>query len=183
MTRYAAFLRGVNLGKRTVKSADLKAAFVAMGFVDAQTLIASGNVLFSAKGDEADLALRIEDGLEKAFGFQVGTVLRSAHELQAMITSGPFADVPAGSDAKLYAMLFREPVAGTLKQPYGIAGNFDVVRVAPRDIFAAAWKMPNGRYGEGLDQLEKQFPKGTLMTMRNWNTIMKASAIASEIQP
>ena len=49
MTRYVAFLRGVNLGKRTVKSAELKAAFEAMGFENVKTLLASGNVLFDAR--------------------------------------------------------------------------------------------------------------------------------------
>src|SRR6185437_15019893 len=48
VTRQAAFLRGVNLGKRTVRSADLVAAFGEMGFSNAKTLIASGNVLFDA---------------------------------------------------------------------------------------------------------------------------------------
>ena len=42
MTRYAAFLRGVNLGKRTVKSAELRAAFEELGFSDVKTLLASG---------------------------------------------------------------------------------------------------------------------------------------------
>lgn len=183
MTRYAAFLRGVNLGRRTVRSADLRAAFVAMGFADARPLIASGNVLFSAEGSEDALAARIEQGLETAFGFAIGTVLRSAAALAAMVAAGPFAGVPDNVDAKRYVMMFRDEVAGTLRLPFGIAGDFDILSSSPRDIFAVAWKMPNGRYGEGLDSLEKQFPKGTLMTMRNWNTIIKAQAIASEPNP
>ena len=66
MTRYAAFLRGVNLGKRTVKSAELKAAFEAMGFGNVKTLLASGNVLFDAKSAKG-LREKIESGLEQAF--------------------------------------------------------------------------------------------------------------------
>jgi uncharacterized protein (DUF1697 family) len=177
MMRYAAFLRGVNLGRRTVKSADLKAAFVRLGFADARTLIASGNVLFSAEeADEEKLIGQIEAGLENAFGFSIGTVLRSHDELAAMIRSDPFAAIPADADAKLYVGLMRERVGGRVKLPIGIPGNFDVVSITERDIFAVAWHMPNGRYGEGLDQLEKHLPKGTLVTMRNWNTILKAGA-------
>ena len=41
MTRFAAFLRGVNLGKRTVKSAELKAAFEAGGVDFAKPIITS----------------------------------------------------------------------------------------------------------------------------------------------
>lgn len=36
--RYAAFLRGVNLGKRTTRSADLKAAFESLGYEGVRTL-------------------------------------------------------------------------------------------------------------------------------------------------
>ena len=46
MTRYLAFLRGVNLGKRQTKSADLKAVFESLGYAGVKTLITSGNVLF-----------------------------------------------------------------------------------------------------------------------------------------
>jgi uncharacterized protein (DUF1697 family) len=66
MTRYAAFLRGVNLGKRTVKSAELKAAFEAMGFADVKTLLASGNVLFDARASKT-LQQKIETGLAMFF--------------------------------------------------------------------------------------------------------------------
>lgn len=174
MTRYAAFLRGVNLGKRTVRSADLLAAFEAMGFANARTLIASGNVLFDA-ADGPDLAARIENGLAERFGFAIGTVLRTHAALVEMVRFDPFRDIPAGADAKLYVSLLREPVGKILRLPHGAPGDFDVVARTDYDIFAVAWHMPNGRYGEGLDGLEKQFPKGTLITTRNWNTILKAA--------
>lgn len=177
MTAYAAFLRGVNLGRRTVKSADLKAAFEAMGYSGVKTLIASGNVLFEAdrQADE-ELAAHIEKGLAERFGFQIGVVLRSLAELRALAAAAPFRSIPEDADAKLYVLFLREPLGGTLELPFGEKGDFDVLSTTATEIFAVAWAMPNGRYGEGLDKLEKQFPKGTLMTMRNWNTIMKAVA-------
>lgn len=177
MAGYAAFLRGVNLGKRTTRSADLTAAFESLGYKGVRTLIASGNVLFEAdREDDAALAERIESGLFKTFGFEIGVVLRSVDELRAMVAAAPFASVPEDADAKLYVMFLREALGGSLGLPFGEAGNFDVLSTTPTEIFAVAWHMPNGRYGEGLDALEKHFPKGTLMTMRNWNTILKAVA-------
>ena len=173
MTRHAAFLRGVNLGKRMTKSADLIAAFAAMGFAGARTLIASGNVLFDAR-PAAGLARRIEQGLERHFGFDIGVVLRTDEELRAMVAADPFRDVPPDADAKLYVALLREPVGKSLGAPFGVPGDFNVVSATDGELFAIAWHMPNGRYGEGLDMLEKRLPKGTLVTMRNWNTILKA---------
>jgi len=177
MIPYAAFLRGVNLGGRTTKSADLKAAFEAMGFAGVRTLIASGNVLFKAEQEaDAALAARIEAGLHQKFGFEIGVVLRSIGELRAMVAAAPFAAMPESADAKLYVMFLRQSVGRSLTLPFGVPGDFDVLSMTDTEIFAVAWHMPNGRYGEGLDTLEKQFPKGTLTTMRNWNTILKAVA-------
>jgi uncharacterized protein (DUF1697 family) len=174
VTGFAAFLRGVNLGKRTTKSAELVAAFEAMGLANARTLIASGNVLFDAD-DATDLGARLEAGLHKQFGFEIGVVLRRHADLVAMVESDPFRAIPADADAKRYVGLLREPVGQALTLPYGVAGDFDVLAVTKTEIFAIAWPLPNGRYGEGLDTLEKRFPKGTLLTMRNWNTILKAA--------
>ena len=173
MTRHAAFLRGVNLGKRTVKSADLVAAFAAMGFPGARTRIASGNVLFEAEA-EPDLARRIEHGLHEAFGFEIGTVLRTDAALREMVRLDPFRDIPEDADAKRYVLLLDRPAGHTLAVPFGEPGDFDVLSTTGYDIFAVAWRLPNGRYGEGLDTLGKRLPKGTLATMRNWNTILKA---------
>jgi uncharacterized protein (DUF1697 family) len=175
MTRYAAFLRGVNLGKRTVKSAELKAAFEQMGFTDVKTLLASGNVLFDATSSKG-LKEKIETGLEARFGFQIGTVLRSSDELREMVKSDPFGR-EEDEDAKLHVMLFDAPIPKSLK-PENVAGDYDVPRATAREIFIIAWKKPDGTYtgNSSLPLLEKKLPKGTLVTTRNWNTILKAIA-------
>ena len=175
MTRYAAFLRGVNLGKRTVKSAELKAAFEAMGFADVKTLLASGNVLFDTKVSKG-LQARIERGLEQHFGFAVGTVLRSVDELKAIVAADPFDGQIEDDNQKLYAMLFAEelPPALTLR---GVEGDYDVPRIDPREIYLIGYRKPDGTYSAGgLLLIEKQLPKGRLVTTRNWNTILKAIA-------
>ena len=112
--RYAAFLRGVNLGKRTVKSAELKAAFEAMGFTDVKTLLASGNVLFDAKTGK-ELKARIEAGLKETFGFDVPIVLRSLDELTAMVKADPFGR-EAGEDAQLHVLLLDQDLPKGFKQ-------------------------------------------------------------------
>jgi uncharacterized protein (DUF1697 family) len=175
VTVFVAFLRGVNLGKRTVKSADLIAAFEAMGFSGVKTLIASGNVIFDGV-QESNLAARIEKGLEQKFGFEIGTVLRTQQALREMVAVGPFKGVPADADAKFYVALLHQPVGHVIKLPYGVEGDFEILSATDYDVFVVAWRKPNGRYGEGLDKVDKLFPKGTLVTMRNWNTILKAAA-------
>lgn len=174
MTAFVAFLRGVNLGKRKVLSTDLKHAFDSMGFSDAKTLLASGNVVFSAE-EEPGLAARIETGLQQKFGFPIGVVLRSQQDLRAMVAAAPFGSIPEDADAKLYVALLHDPVGRKLPMPLRVEGDFDVLSATDYDIFAVAWRMPDGRYGAGLDQIGKHFGKGVLITTRNWNTILKAA--------
>jgi uncharacterized protein (DUF1697 family) len=174
VTRYVAFLRGVNLGKRTVRSAELKAAFEAMGFAEVKTLLASGNVLFDAASARG-LRQKIEAGLAAAFGFPVGTVLRRRDELAAMVAADPFRR-QEGEDAKLHVLLFDAPVPPALS-PKGVPGDFDVAAVTEREIFFVFYRKPDGTYtGNSSFDLEKRLPRGTLVTMRNWNTILKAIA-------
>ena len=49
MTKYAAFLRGVNLGKhRRVSGAELRSLFEELGFEEVSSFRTSGNVVFEA---------------------------------------------------------------------------------------------------------------------------------------
>ncbi len=75
MTRYVAFLRGINVGgHQPVKMEELKKAFESMGFQNVKTLLASGNVLFETPETGADnLIKQIEGKLEKEFGRKVTT--------------------------------------------------------------------------------------------------------------
>ncbi|RYE10818.1 MAG: DUF1697 domain-containing protein [Hyphomicrobiales bacterium] len=175
MSRYAAFLRGVNLGKRTVKSAELKATFETLGFTEVKTLLASGNVLFDARSEKG-LKQKIETGLEAAFGFPIPIVLRSLDELRAMVAADPFGGVEASDAANLHVMLFDQPIPAGFTQP-AVPGDFDVPMMTERELFFLVYKKSDGTYlGRSSLDTEKRLPKGTLVTMRNWNTILKAIA-------
>ncbi|HEY9264256.1 MAG TPA: DUF1697 domain-containing protein, partial [Mycobacterium sp.] len=53
MTRYAAFLRGVNVGGVNLKMAAVAQALEAAGFGDVKTILASGNVLLDSRAGVA----------------------------------------------------------------------------------------------------------------------------------
>jgi uncharacterized protein (DUF1697 family) len=177
VTRHAAFLRGVNLGKRSVKSADLVKTFEGMGFTEVKTLIASGNVLFEADA-APDLQQRIEASLEAAFGFDIGTVLRTRDALRAMVESDPFDGATESEAQKLYVTLFATPDAEKLTLPCGLPGDFDVVKVTKAEIFHLAYRKPDGRYtADTQGVIWKPFGRTVLWTNRNWNTIVKAAGL------
>jgi len=174
MTRHAAFLRGVNLGRRTVRSAELKSAFEALGYEDVKTLLASGNVLFDAKPGKG-LKQQIEAGLKAQFGFDVPIVLRTLDALKAMVAANPFGR-KADEDAQLHVLLVDPALPAGFSFP-GLAGDYDVARIAPGEIFFIVHRKPDGTYlGRSQLAVDKVVPKGAIATMRNWNTILKAVA-------
>lgn len=172
MSRHVALLRGVNLGKRQVKSAELVAAFEAMGFASVKTLLASGNVLFDGTPDRG----RIETALKQHFGFEIGTVLRSQEEMRALVARDPFKGRVEDADTKLYVTFLAEPDARTLPMPCGVPGDFEVVDITEREVFMLAHRLPNGRFGLGMDRIGKHFGTKRLWTSRNFNTVLKAAA-------
>src|SRR3954453_24195212 len=96
--RYAAFLRGMNLGGRRIKNEELRSRVEQLGFGGVATFRASGNVIFVArKAAGAQLAERTEAGLGEALGSEVPVFLRGAAELRPSASLDPFP--PSPSDA------------------------------------------------------------------------------------
>lgn len=176
MRLWVALLRGINLGKRQMKMAELKACLEASGFAEVKTVLASGNVRFMAEGDEARIRQRLEKAIKDQFGFEVGVVLRSGAELAAMLEQHPFGALDPAADLTRHVLLFDSPLPEGLVIP-DRPGDTEILRIDARDIYIAGYKQPNGRYTEHVEEVLKPLyavlGKGSLDTMRNWNTIEK----------
>ena len=92
MDRYVAFLRGMNLGRRRLENEELRRHFEEIGFEEVATFRASGNVIFSTPGSEAEaeLAQRVEAELGERLGYEVPVFLRSIEEVAAIAAREPF---------------------------------------------------------------------------------------------
>ena len=175
-TRYVAFLRGINLGKRRVKNDALAKVFDDLGFENVKVLIASGNVLFDAdRQDELKLTKTVEAALEKALGFQVATMIRSQPEVQAMLDLSPFKGIEVTKQTRLYVTLLAEKSKSTMKLPYASEdGNFRILSRTDREVYSVLNVVEGSRTVDLMAVLEKEYGKG--VTTRNWNTIQKAVA-------
>jgi uncharacterized protein (DUF1697 family) len=69
VTRYAAFLRGVNVGGITLKMDEVKRVFTDAGFTAVRTVLASGNVILDSPADAAAVRAGAERALRDAFGY------------------------------------------------------------------------------------------------------------------
>ncbi|HET8780530.1 MAG TPA: DUF1697 domain-containing protein, partial [Agromyces sp.] len=98
MTQYIALLRGVNVGGITVKSAGLGELFEELGFEHVRTVLASGNVVFTATdaAASADLKHRIEQALRDRFGYDAWIVLVTREHVERVVGAFPFDASDAG---------------------------------------------------------------------------------------
>lgn len=170
MIKHIAFLRGVNVVGRRIKMDELRDAFARMGFPDAQTLIASGNVLFDCKPD-ADLSQKIERGLGEIFGLKIECMVRTLEDVQNIAQTAPFAQSRSTDDVKLYIYFLATPLPQKLALPLGVSGDYEIIGQTTNELYAKAYRMENGRFGPGLDKFAKTI--GVINTNRNWNTILR----------
>ena len=172
MTVWVAFLRAVNVGKRQMKMAELKALCEELGYQNVKTILASGNVRFECRKDPK---AELEAAIETRWGFFSEAVMRSGAEIEAMLGSKPFAQYPDEGPFHRYVLMFDKPLPKEARFT-GIDGDYDVVRVDQKDIYLVGHRQPDGRHGPGLDKFDRQLEKGAVATMRNWNTIPKVLA-------
>jgi uncharacterized protein (DUF1697 family) len=87
MPRYAALLRGINLGRnKALAMEDLRALLSGLGHTDVRTYLRSGNAVFSCPAGEPDgLAATIERAITDTLGMSVRCVVRTGTELRAVI--------------------------------------------------------------------------------------------------
>ena len=136
MTTRIAFLRAVNVGRRTVPMSRLLEVFGRLGYKSAWTHVNSGNVVFEGTAGRATLERTIEEALESTFGFEVTTFVRTATELDKALRVDPFT--LADGDTYFITFLKAVPTAATAKALEAASNDFDTLVVHGREVH---WKM------------------------------------------
>jgi len=111
MTRRLALLRAVNVGGRKLAMAELRAIAAHLGWKEIETHIQSGNLLFSADGQPAELEAALEDMLADKRGIKVPVMIRDAKEWDRILSANPFPDAERDEPARLLLMISKRPVA------------------------------------------------------------------------
>lgn len=176
--RRVGLLRGVNVGgHHKMLMADLRSMMNDLGFVNVETYIQSGNVVFD-KGphDSGDAEKLIATGIEDAFGFEVPVAVRSNSELShARLMSCRFFvlvdDDEAQHNKKVHVVFLSSP------PDHCISSRLDADRF-PNDEFVLDGRELYVRYGDGAGQskltlnvIEKAL--GANATARNLATVNK----------
>lgn len=180
MPGYVAFLRGINVGGgRIIKMEALREMLTDMGFKNVSTYIQSGNVVFDSSKKNGDkLAVEIEKQIEKTFGHDVPTMVRSAAEMDAIITHNPFG-APEKGVTNLYVCLLSEiPGKKQQKALKALESEIDQFHINDRELYWFTNKSVGTSALPG-NFVEKKL--GVFATNRNWNTMEKMLAMAKAI--
>lgn len=163
MPRQVVLLRAVNLGARNrIAMPAFRAVLEGVGCTDVATYLQSGNAVVTSRRTPASLAKAVAAALRSDLDLSVGVLVRTADELDAVVSGNPFSDV---TDPKLLHAVFLESASPDLTDaevaPDRLATGDRVVYVAyatsSQDSRAA--KVLGGKTFSGS-------------TARNWRTVL-----------
>lgn len=170
--KYVAFLRGINVGgKNKIKMETLREVCSAIGFENVKTYINSGNIIFeTSKTDDKKLAEKIEKAIEKEFGLNIKTIVRSIGEIENIVENNPF-DGQFENDKDLHVFFLDEEMP-TEKAELLLSNNNEneMYFVRNREIFCLL-KISVLDSLMGKDYIGKKLKVSA--TARNWRTVNK----------
>jgi uncharacterized protein (DUF1697 family) len=175
MERYAAFLRGINLGGRRITNDELRQRFEQLGLADVACFRASGNVIFGAEeSEESKLSERVEVGLGKSLGYEVPVFLRNKTEMRAITAHDPFdpKQMERSAGKLQIALLEEKPTARAGKEVLARATDEDLLALEGRELY---WLPAGGTLDSELDLKAIESTLGT-WTMRTKGTIDQIAA-------
>jgi uncharacterized protein (DUF1697 family) len=175
-----ALLRGVNVGgHHKIKMEELRALCQSLKLRDSQTYVQSGNVVFrSEEANTLRLAKRLEEAIQRKFGFHADVVLRTAVELKDCIARSPFAARKGLEPGKLIVTFFASDLEKERCDQIRAIRAQEEIRLAKRELYIY---FPDGMGRSKLVPVLDRTLKKT-GTARNWNTVTKLLEMAEALE-
>jgi uncharacterized protein (DUF1697 family) len=177
-----AMLRGVNVGGyRKLNMEALKTLCGGLGLRDVQTYIQSGNIVFREdSGDPGVVARKIEDGIERKFGFRPDVIVRTTSELRKVKSGNPFAKRPEVEPNRLLVLFMAStPGRQAREQIFALPCEPEEMHIKGRELYIY---YPNGMARPKIPVARIEKLLGTSSTGRNWNTVNKLLAMAETLE-
>ncbi len=182
MTVIISMLRGVNVGGHNkIKMDALRALYESLKLRDAQTYVQSGNAIFrSDERDIARVAKRIEDGIERKFGFRPDVILRTVAEMREVIARNPFAKRRGIEPSKLLVLfLASDPGEEVREKVRQMKCDPEELRIEGRELYIY---FPNGVGRSKLSTAKLEKTLSIPGTGRNWNSVTKMLEMAEQLE-
>lgn len=178
MPRYAAFFRGINVGKaKRIAMADLRALLGTLGYTDVATLLNSGNAVFTAPAAKsATYAARIREAVSKQLGVDAAVMVKSGRELADIVAGNTLADV-ADDPSRLLIALVQEPKGLAAVKPLA-AKSWGKEKLHVGKHAAYLWCANGILDSVALEPLMRGLAGDC--TTRNWATLQKVQALVTK---
>jgi uncharacterized protein (DUF1697 family) len=170
VTRYAAFLRGVNVGGVNLKMADVAKALEDAGFANVRTILASGNVLLDSRSGVDGVRKNAEKALRDAFGYDAWVLAYDLETLRTVSEKYPFDREVEGRHSYV-TFVTDETVLDELAELAEDAGPHEQIKRGKGVIY---WQVPNKGTLDttiGKTMGKKRYKSST--TTRNLRTLEK----------
>ncbi len=178
MNRYVVLLRGINVGGRIIKMADLRTCFEKAGYQKVATVLQTGNVLLSSDQSADRLQPAIEALLQKSFHYPARVLVLNSSKLQEVVDAYPFKN--SNEDYHRYVIFAELGFEKHLTlDAAGLDEDIESVQAAKDVLY---WRVQKGHtldsaFGNQLAKLSSKL----FVTNRNINTLQKILQKASEL--
>src|SRR5690349_17536204 len=177
-----SLLRGINVGGHHIIKMDaLRALYDSLGLRGAQTYVQSGNVVFKTQErDLIRLGKKIEDAIERTFGFRPAVIVRTPSELKSAIARNPFAKRRGIEPHRLMVtFLARLPDPEARDKALKLKSATEELRLDEREFYMY---FPGGMARPKLTWVTVEKVLQTPGTGRNWNTVTKLLEMAEKLE-
>ena len=140
MTKYAAFLRGVNVGGVNVKMAEVATALTDAGFAHVRTILASGNVLLESSAGVAAVRKKAEAALRERFGYDAWVLAYAIDTVRAVVDAYTFEREVDGHQS--YVTFVADPAV--LEELTALAESAGPTEKIAAGAGVVYWQVPKG---------------------------------------
>ncbi|MBT3274535.1 MAG: DUF1697 domain-containing protein [Spirochaetales bacterium] len=181
MNTYISLLRGINVsGQKKILMQELKGLYENLGFLDIQTYIQSGNVVFrSSERDSSSLDKSIKKAIFANYQFEVEVIMRTLDEMIETVKHNPFFNSNSADIKKLAVVFFQQqPETEKFLNIEELDAGDDLFSHTDREIFLYVEK---GFAKTKLTNVFFEKKLGIPATTRNWRTVTTLIGIGQSL--
>jgi uncharacterized protein (DUF1697 family) len=170
VTRYAAFLRGVNVGGVNLKMAEVAKVLEDAGFTNVRTILATGNVLLDSRSGVDAVRKKAEKALRDGFGYDAWVLAYDLDTVRAISERFPFEREVDGHHSYITFVTDKD----VLEELAELGNNAGAHEKIERGEGVVYWQVPNKGTLDttiGKTMGKKRYKSST--TTRNLRTVEK----------
>jgi uncharacterized protein (DUF1697 family) len=173
MRNYVALLRGINVsGQKKIKMTDLKNLMEIVGFVNVDTYIQSGNIIFDYESNRTEsVAKIIEKSINTKYGFDVPAIILTPADLKNVLKNNPWTNDTTKDPNRTYVTFLAEtPLEENLSKILNLDYSPEEYIIDGKIIYFFS-PAGYGRAKMNNNFFEKKLK--VIATTRNWKTVVK----------